>query len=206
MRIAGVDEVGRGPLAGPVVAAAVVFKKGYKNSDIQDSKQLTAKRREELVEVIKRDALDWSIVAVGHRRIAIHNIRGASLLAMSLALARVKADRVLIDGNACIQTHLPQEAVIGGDALHVQISAASIIAKVWRDKLMRTLDVRFPGYSFARHAGYGTKEHRDAIARLGPCPVHRLSFRGVREYCTGALAAALPDDEAAALADMEASF
>lgn len=179
--IAGLDEAGRGPLAGPVVAAAVVFEEGYRNPDLRDSKQLSAEEREHLVEHITRDAHGWAIVAVGHERILRHNILRASLLAMKLALCRVRADHVVVDGNQRVDTHLPQEVIVGGDALRVEISAASILAKVYRDWLMRTLDNRYPGYGFARHAGYPTPTHRAAIAALGPCRVHRRAFRGVRE-------------------------
>ena len=138
--IAGVDEVGRGPLAGPVVAAAAVFAAGYVNPAIKDSKQLSAKRREQLVDVIKRDAVGWAIVAVGPKRIDRLNIREATKLAMSLALKRVRADRVLVDGNMAINTALPQRTVVKGDAKHVEISAASILAKVYRDQMMAVLD------------------------------------------------------------------
>lgn len=182
LRIAGVDEAGRGPLAGPVVAAAVVFAPGYENRLIQDSKKLTAKKRDMLFEEIKRDALEWAIVSVGHHRIEQHNILHASLLGMSLALRRISADKVLVDGNKKIPTAVPQETVIGGDALHVQISAASILAKVWRDRLMQRLDGIYPGYGFSAHSGYPTRTHRDAIASQGPSPVHRRSFRGVVEH------------------------
>ena len=177
MRIAGVDEAGRGPLAGPVVAAAVILPEGYENPDIRDSKQLSAKKREALVEVIKRDALEWSIVAVGHHRIDRMNILRASLCAMRLAVARVQADMVLIDGRDRLDITLPQEAIIGGDAKVLQISAASILAKVWRDHLMTRLDRRYPGYGFSQHAGYGTAAHREAIKVLGRSPVHRKTFR-----------------------------
>ena len=182
MLIAGVDEVGRGPLAGPVTAAAVVFEEGYKNPAIQDSKKLSAKKRELLVEVIKREAKSWAIVSVGHHRITQLNIREASRLAMSLALKRVVADRVLVDGNVAIETTLAQETIIGGDALCVEISAASIIAKVWRDHLMKLLDQKYPGYGFAKHAGYPTATHRLAVKKNGPSKVHRVTFRGVREF------------------------
>lgn len=182
MLIAGVDEVGRGPLAGPVVAAVVVFNQGYSNPEIKDSKQLSQKKRDKLVGVIKRDCLAWSIVAVGPRRIEILNIREASRLAMSLAVRRIQADQVLVDGNMPIDTVLPQRTIIGGDASEVEISAASIIAKVWRDNLMVTLDKKYPGYGFAKHAGYPTIMHREAIKRLGPCRVHRRTFSGVREF------------------------
>jgi len=183
MRVAGIDEVGRGPLAGPVVAAAVVFPEGYSNSSIRDSKKLSAQKRESLVLTIKQDALSWAIVAVGHQRITAINIREATRLAMRLALARVQADSALIDGNTPIDCAIPQETVIGGDDKFVQIAAASIIAKVYRDALMCTLDKRYPGYGFDRHAGYGTSFHRAAIETLGPCPIHRRGFAGVREFC-----------------------
>ena len=183
--IAGVDEVGRGPLAGPVVAAAAVFAEGYKNSAIKDSKKLSHAQREALVPIIKQDALAWAIVAVGHHRIDALNIRESSKLAMSLALLRTqkklsgRIDRVLVDGNMRIITELVQETVVGGDNIHVEISAASILAKVWRDGLMHVLDRRYPGYDLGKHAGYPTAAHRSAVARLGPSPVHRRSFRGV---------------------------
>ena len=181
-RVAGVDEAGRGPLAGPVVAAAVVFPQQYQNTEIRDSKQLSAKKRELLIDIIKRDALDWAIVAVGHHRIRELNIREASRLAMALALKRVRADCVLVDGNVPIETNLPQRTVVHGDALCVEISAASILAKVWRDSLMKKLSLRYPGYGFDRDAGYPTRNHRARIEELGPCPIHRVTFRGVREY------------------------
>ncbi|MBX7145043.1 MAG: ribonuclease HII [Oligoflexia bacterium] len=180
--ICGVDEVGRGPLAGPVVAAAAVFEEGYCNPEIKDSKQLSPQKREQLVERIKADALGWAIVSVGHHRIEQLNIREASRLAMSLAVQRVQADFVLVDGNVPIFTELPQRTVVKGDALHVEISAASILAKVFRDNLMKTLDLRYPGYELGHHAGYPTPKHKAAIARLGPSPVHRRTFAGVKEH------------------------
>ncbi len=182
MRIAGVDEAGRGPLAGPVVAAAVVFPEGYYNPEIRDSKQLSAKKRDSLVEIIKRDALDFAIIAVGHHRIDLINIRSASLLAMSLALKRISADQVLIDGNALINTKLTQEAIIKGDQKFVQISAASILAKQYRDELMVVIDQKYPGFNFTKHAGYPTKSHLEAIAQIGPSPIHRKTFKGVKEF------------------------
>ena len=199
--IAGLDEAGRGPLAGPVVAAAVVFPAGYTNPEIRDSKKLTAKRRERLVSIIKRDALSWSVVAVGHRRIDRINILQASKLAMSLASRRVKTDYLLVDGNQRIQSPLPQETIVHGDALCVEISAASILAKVWRDGLMDRLEVKYPGYGFARHAGYPTSSHREAIARLGPSRVHRRTFRGVLEYvqATQAQHQKIPEEYSASL-------
>ncbi|NDC36751.1 MAG: ribonuclease HII [Proteobacteria bacterium] len=188
MRIAGVDEAGRGPLAGPVVAAVVVFDAQYQNPAIRDSKQLSPKKREQLVQTIKDDALAWAIVAVGHERIRTLNILGATRLAMKLAVERVAADLVLIDGNTEIEIPYPQRTVIGGDRLHVQISAASILAKTHRDALMRILDRRYPGYALGAHMGYGTSNHREAIVRLGPSRIHRVTFAGVRGIPRGGTA------------------
>lgn len=175
--IAGTDEAGRGPLAGPVVAAAVIFPTDYKNQKITDSKQLSAKKRELLYEVIKQDALSWAIVAVGHKRIDLLNIRNASLLAMYLAVKRTKAEEVWVDGNAEIPADLPQKAIIRGDQKHINIAAASILAKVYRDQLMTVLDKKYPGYNFSKHSGYPTKAHREAISVLGASKVHRQSFK-----------------------------
>lgn len=180
--IAGVDEAGRGPLAGPVVAAAVILPDNFYNQEVKDSKQLTAKKREYLFDLIKAEARAWSIVAVGPRRIERHNIRAASLLAMSLAVSRTSADFVLIDGNAEIKTKLPQEAVIKGDQKFQVISAASILAKVHRDRLMQACDQKYPGYNFSQHAGYPTKKHRETISQMGPCRIHRKTFKGVQEW------------------------
>lgn len=182
MLIAGVDEAGRGPLAGPVVAGAVVFRAGYRNADIKDSKQLQKAERERLVDIIKRDALDWAVVAVGHHRIDRLNILGASKLAMALAVQRINADMVLIDGNQKINVDIPQHTVIDGDRKFVQISAGSILAKVYRDHLMEVLDRKYPGYGFSTHSGYPTVQHRSAIVALGPSRIHRRSFRGVKEF------------------------
>lgn len=181
-RLCGIDEAGRGPLAGPVVAAAVIFPLGYCNAEIRDSKQLSRSKRDKLAEVIKRDALQWSVVAVGHVRIANLNIREATRVAMRLALNRVESDAVLIDGNVEIVTDVPQRTVVKGDQLHIQISAASILAKTYRDALMQTLDTKYPGYGLGGHAGYPTKAHRAAIQHLGPSRVHRVTFAGVKEF------------------------
>jgi ribonuclease HII len=185
--IAGIDEAGRGPLAGPVVAAAVILPNDFFDPEIRDSKKLSAKKREGLFRTIKEVALAYSIVAVGQRRIDRFNIREATRLAMGLALKRValkiKPDLVLIDGDMTTNLHaFTQKAVVGGDDLHIQISAASILAKVWRDNLMQKLDQRYPNYSFSKHAGYPTKEHKRLISVHGPCPVHRRFFRGVSEF------------------------
>lgn len=183
MLIAGIDEAGRGPLAGPVVAAAVVFEEGYSNSEIRDSKQLSASKREKLVDVITSESRDYAVVAVGPRRIEQLNIRQATREAMRLALRRVVCpDLVLIDGNTPIETTLAQETVVKGDQKHVEIAAASILAKVWRDSLMVRIGRRYPGYEFEEHVGYPTKAHRALVKELGPCRVHRETFSGVREY------------------------
>lgn len=176
-RIAGVDEAGRGPLAGPVVAAAAVFPSNYKNPAFQDSKKLSPKQREYLFDAVKAESLEWSIVAVGHRRIDTLNIREASRVAMSLAIKRITCDKVLVDGNMEIYTHLPQQTIVSGDALMVQISAASILAKVWRDKLMTILAQKHPVYGFEKHFGYPTKFHQQALTEYGISSVHRRSFR-----------------------------
>jgi ribonuclease HII len=179
MRICGVDEAGRGPLAGPVVAAAVVLYQDFSDPRIKDSKKLSKQQRERLFDYIKDTALSWSIVAVGPRRIDAINILQATKLAMRLAVERVEADLVLIDGNQPIVCRLPQRTVIGGDRLHVQISAASILAKVWRDRLMQQLSAKYPGYGFEQHAGYPTASHKATIKTLGPCRIHRKTFSGV---------------------------
>lgn len=180
MLIAGVDEAGRGPLAGPVVAAAVVFQDGYSNDKIRDSKQLSSQKREQLVELIKSHAASWAIVSVGHERIRELNILQATRLAMRLAVQRISADLVLVDGNTRIDISQRQETVIGGDRLHVQISAASILAKTYRDWLMQLLERRYPGYGLGKHMGYGTSAHRSAILELGASRIHRSTFAGVR--------------------------
>jgi ribonuclease HII len=179
MLICGVDEAGRGPLAGPVVAAAAVFDEDFADPRIRDSKALSAQQRERLFDYITSAARSWSVVAVGPRRIEALNILQATKLAMRLAVQRVEADLVLVDGNQPIQCARPQRTVIGGDALHVQISAASIIAKVWRDRLMRKLGERYPGYGLEKHAGYPTAEHRRALLELGASRAHRRTFAGV---------------------------
>lgn len=182
MLICGVDEAGRGPLAGPVVAAAAVFEEGFQHPGIKDSKKLSAKQREALFDIIKAQAKSWAIIAVGPRRIESLNILQATRLAMRLAVERICADLVLIDGNQPIDITIPQRTVVGGDRLHVEISAASILAKVWRDRLMITLGARYPGYGLEKHAGYPTPGHKQAIAELGPSRIHRLTFAGVCEH------------------------
>jgi ribonuclease HII len=166
-------------LAGPVVAAAAVFDETFTHPEIQDSKALTAKQRDRLFDYITQTASSWAIIAVGPRRIEELNILQATKLAMKLAVERVNADLVLVDGNQPIVCALPQRTVIGGDRLHVQISAASILAKVWRDRIMETLGAKYPGYGLEKHSGYPTPAHKKAIIELGPCRVHRRTFAGV---------------------------
>ncbi len=183
---AGVDEAGRGPLAGPVVAAAVIITKKnleeLKNLGISDSKKLSKQKRELLYSEIVNRALNYSIVTVGHSRIDKINIRNATELAMRLAIKKVNPKLALIDGNMRVNVTCDQETIIKGDLLVPLISAASILAKVYRDKLMETLDKKYPGYKFAIHQGYPTKKHKELISTLGPSKIHRRTFAGVKEH------------------------
>lgn len=180
--IAGVDEAGRGPLAGPVVVAAVVLHRNRPVDGLADSKMLTARRRMALAARIREDAAGVSVVSLTPREIDELNILGASLEGMARAVAALamRPARVLVDGNRMPELDCPCEAVVGGDATIPAISAASILAKVARDEYMIALDARYPGYGFARHKGYPTREHLEALYRLGPCPEHRRSFGPVR--------------------------
>ncbi len=181
-RIAGVDEAGRGPLAGPVVAAAVILPPGCRLEGLADSKKLTAARREALAVAIREQAIAWALGRAEPDEIDRINILQASLLAMQRAVAAlaVRPDRVLVDGNRCPAFDCPAEAVIKGDATVPVISAASILAKVARDAEMAELDARYPQYQFARHKGYPTRAHLDALAEHGVSEVHRRSFGPVR--------------------------
>ncbi len=177
---AGVDEAGRGCLAGPVVAAAVILPVDFALPGLTDSKRLSAVRRDELAIAIKGQALGWSLGLSWPAEIDRINILQATFQAMRRALATLRPTPCFaaVDGPYPIPLALPQQAVVDGDAIVPAISAASILAKTYRDRLLRALDRRYPGYGFARHKGYGTREHRDAILRLGPCRQHRLTFRG----------------------------
>lgn len=176
--IAGVDEAGRGPLAGPVVAAAVIFPPDYLNDQINDSKQLSAKKREYLYEVIKNDALAVGVGVTDADVIDHINILQASLLSMREAVLELEhlPDFLLIDGLHKIQMPVAQKPLIKGDTLSVSIAAASIIAKVSRDRIMEMYHRQFPQYNFLRNKGYGTKDHREAIKEYGMCKIHRRSF------------------------------
>lgn len=217
--VAGLDEVGRGPWAGPVVAAAVIFPRGMIHPDIRDSKLLTAKKREELALWIKQEAIAWALGIVGPEEIDRINILGASLLAMSIAFSRLRPSPqlLLIDGQhkipfdffeargerreaeremeaspeKIVLSHASslsplayprQQAIIKGDLVCHSIAAASIVAKVARDEMMAEYHKLYPDYGFAQHKGYGAPAHEEALRRLGPSPIHRRSFRPVREW------------------------
>jgi ribonuclease HII len=180
--IAGLDEVGRGPLAGPVVSAAVVLDLDAVPAGLADSKALTAARREALfAEIVATSRV--GIASVSHSEIDVINIRQASLLAMCRALAALpcKPDMALVDGNDPPALPCSAEAIIKGDASIASIAAASIVAKVVRDRLMGRLGESFPSYGFATNAGYGTKTHLSALTNEGPCPFHRMSFAPLRQ-------------------------
>lgn len=179
---AGVDEAGRGPLAGPVVAAAVILARGVKIEGLADSKQLSPPARRRIAGLIKSQALAWAIGRVDNEEIDRLNILNASLLAMRRAVLALQERpcRVLVDGNHCPVLDCETRAVVRGDQIVPEISAASILAKVYRDDEMIALDRRFPGYGFARHKGYPTRQHLEALARLGACGIHRRSYAPVR--------------------------
>lgn len=183
VRVAGVDEAGRGPLAGPVVAAAVIFSPEAEYPRARDSKKLSPERREELFAQIHESALAIGVGRVEHEGIDRINIYNASLLAMYRAVEEleIKPDAVLVDGTMVLRLNeeIPQEALIGGDCRCLSIAAASIVAKVTRDRLMCEYDSVYPGYGFARHKGYPTSDHFKALKELGPCPIHRRSFAAV---------------------------
>ena len=176
--ICGVDEAGRGPLAGPVCAAAVILPKGLEIPGLNDSKKLTDKKRRELMPIIKDQALAYGIAFASHEEIDQINILQATFLAMERALAQlqVKPDLALIDGNRKKEFGLPVETVVKGDSRSANIAAASVLAKVTRDDYMEAMELEYPGYGFAVHKGYGTKAHYDALREKGPCPIHRMTF------------------------------
>lgn len=189
VRIAGVDEAGRGPLAGPVVAAAVILDPSHPVTGLADSKALSASAREALAVEVRASALAWSIAWADPAEIDALNILAASMLAMRRAVDRlsVRPAHVRVDGNRCprLGPHLTAEPVVGGDASVPAISAASILAKTWRDAWMVRLDERCPGYGFARHKGYPTADHCAALAARGPCVAHRRTFGPVARLLAG---------------------
>jgi len=182
--VAGIDEAGRGPLAGPVVAGAVILNKHSVIEGLKDSKKLTARRRAELAGDIRQHAVAWSVAWADAAEIDSLNILEATLLAMRRAILglAVLPHYVQIDGNRLPELtfggeRIDGEAIVGGDATNAAISAASIVAKVCRDQIMVEMDRIYPDYGFARHKGYGTADHRERIERFGPCQQHRRSFR-----------------------------
>jgi ribonuclease HII len=187
--LAGADEAGRGPLAGPVVGCAVILDPGADLPGLDDSKRLSQAQREGLFDAIMSQSLSVSVVSVGERIIDSVNILRASLLAMSSAVETLSAepDLLLVDGPYRLPLRLRQRAVVGGDGLSRSIAAASVVAKVVRDDLMRGLDRIYPRYSFHSNKGYPTREHLDALTRHGPCPVHRYSFAPVKLCAQGSL-------------------
>lgn len=187
VRICGVDEAGRGPLAGPVMAAAVILDPSRPISGLKDSKKLSPARRAQLAEMIRRDALAWSVASASVEEIDQLNILQATLLAMRRAVAALDpaATEAWVDGNRCPGLAIPCRAIVKGDALEPAISAASILAKTARDDIMRGLAATYPEYGFERHSGYPTPEHIEALARFGATPLHRQSFGPVRKAVTG---------------------
>ena len=176
--VVGLDEAGRGPLCGPVVAAAVILKKGDKIEGVNDSKKLSEKKREALFEEIKERAVAWSVGIVDEKTIDEINILEATRLAMKKAVEGLsqKPDYALVDAEKKVPIDVPYTPIIKGDALSESIAAASIIAKVTRDHMVIELDKQYPEYNFAKNKGYGTKQHTDAIKQYGLCPAHRRSF------------------------------
>ena len=204
--VAGTDEVGRGPLAGPVVAAAVILPRGFSHPEIKDSKLLTAKQREKLAPLIRDNAQSWGLGRVEVEEIDRINILKASLLAMVKALECLKTrpDCLLIDGNQRIprdfllesiffgRRSLYQKTIVKGDQLCISIAAASIVAKVARDEMMVDLDKRYPEYGFAAHKGYTCAAHLEALRRYGPSPIHRHSFKPVRDAAMTQVVSPMP--------------
>ena len=182
--IAGIDEAGRGPLAGPVVAAAVIFATKVDIAGLDDSKKLSPKKREELFSQIQTSASAYGIAIVNREVIDEINILQASRLAMKQAVEQLQPipDLLLIDGSQKIDSALDQWAIVRGDSKSLSITAASVLAKVTRDRIMEDYHKVYPQYEFHRHKGYGTKLHRELIEEHGPCPIHRNTFKGVSEF------------------------
>lgn len=178
---AGVDEAGRGPLAGPVVAATVILSKKEQIAGLNDSKKLSHKKRELLLNEINKKALHIGIGIVDNKKIDEINILQAALKAMEIAVENltVRPDFLLIDGNKTTSLKIPQKAIIKGDSKCASIAAASIVAKVTRDRIMAEFDSKYPDYNFIKNKGYPTRDHYEMIKKYGPCPIHRKTFKGV---------------------------
>lgn len=176
--ICGCDEAGRGPLAGAVAAAACILPEGIEIKGLDDSKKLSEKKREELFEIIRENAVSCAVATCSVEEIEQYNILECALMAMRRAVEQLNPnpDYILVDGNVNRGFILPSKAIIGGDAKSPNIAAASILAKVTRDRMCYELDEKYPMYGFAKHKGYATKEHREAILKYGPCPEHRSLF------------------------------
>ena len=186
MIIAGVDEAGRGPLAGPVVSAAVILNPVVNLIGLKDSKKLSAEKRQSLSNEIKIHSVSWSIGVATVQEIDDINILRASLLSMTRAIKNLSEvpEKVIVDGQYTPEIDVPCEAIIRGDSLEESIMAASILAKVERDKIMLELDKKYPNYRFGQHKGYPTKIHMDALREFGPCIEHRQSFKPIKNYLT----------------------
>jgi len=182
--VAGIDEAGRGPLAGPVVAAAVILPEHFELPGLTDSKKLSHRQREYLYPLIRRQAITVGVGVIPASVIDATNILVATLRGMSLAVSRLdpSPDHLLIDGITPLPLPISQQTLKQGDSRSLSIAAASVVAKVLRDRIMTAFDKIFPGYGFEGHKGYGTRDHLEAIARLGPSSIHRKTFRGVREH------------------------
>jgi len=191
-QIAGIDEAGRGPLAGPVVSAAVILPENFSGQGITDSKKLSEKKRRTLFAYIKKHAICVATGIASHHEIDQINILQASLLSMKRSVENLSQapdfiipDFLLIDGKFTIEMNIDQSAIVKGDSKSISIAAASIIAKVTRDAIMKKLHKKYPLYNFIQHKGYPTKAHKEAILKYGPCPVHRQTFKGVKEVING---------------------
>ena len=180
--IDGLDEAGRGPMAGPLVVGAVIFEKGYGNDAINDSKTLSEKKREELYDIIIRDALDYAIVVMDEEEVDQLNVYRASQTGMIRAIQqlKLKPDYALTDAMP-LGDVIEHQAIIKGDSQSLSIGAASILAKVTRDRIMNKYDKLYPQYNFKKHKGYPTKEHKELLKQYGACPIHRKSFKPVME-------------------------
>ena len=195
--VCGVDEVGRGPLAGPVVVAACIMPPLLRIKGINDSKKLTEKKREELYKIIVKEAIAYNVVFVSEKEVDELNIYQATKKGMLEAIngLKVKPEHVLIDAMPLGELELPHTSIIHGDALSASIAAASILAKVTRDHFMEKMDVKYPNYGFKRHKGYCTKAHIEALEKYGPCAIHRKTFAPVSKYFTKQLSLDLFGDE-----------